>query len=155
MGPCVRFGQRHQIPHVNIGSFSAKYWKFIVSDKTFEGFIGGIRARWSPIWIQKWLQWTIEGLQVDFPENVNYVVRKNRRVDLKSFIEEVFRVQIRDHWGRKHLMTPLYEKSANKISDILAVNNKKKQRKSSFIFQKSSIIFKLFFVLYQKLDQKK
>ena len=35
---------------------------------------------------EKSLQWTIEGLQVDFPDDFNIVFRENRRVDLKSFI---------------------------------------------------------------------
>ena len=46
--------------------FSAKAWKFIVTDVTFEGLIGGFRTHWPRIWTQKYLQCTIEGLHVDF-----------------------------------------------------------------------------------------
>ena len=37
----------------------------------------------------KSFQWTIEGLQVDFPETFNLFVRHNWRVDLQLFIEAI------------------------------------------------------------------
>ena len=42
------------------------------------------------------LQWTIEGLQIDF----DIVVRENRLLDLPTSLWEIFRVQVSDPRGR-------------------------------------------------------
>ena len=66
---------------------------------------------------EKALQWTIEGLQVDFPESFIIAVRENLHAD--------FRVQVREQRGRKPQTRPLNVKSETIDFRILAENNRK------------------------------
>ena len=70
----------------------------------------------------------IEDLQVEFPEIFIIAFRENLRVDPQLFINEIFRVHIRDHRRRKSSIRPLNVKSETEF----AVNNQRKTTRSWF-----------------------